>query len=201
MKHLLLISFLVFGIASCSSLSKEECQTTNWLERGKSDALRGKVTPQDSKYQKDCSEHGITMEREKYLSGYDEGLKLYCTYQNGYKLGLDSGTEHLYCNQKSIEFQKGNKLGIEVFEQNKRKAEAIKNLKKELITLNGSMECPLSQICERETRCDFNRCVHNGRQCTFNNDCKEIGQCIPVSGYTRFGQLATVNVCRFIRNY
>ena len=200
MKILLLLSLLAV-ISACSSLSKEECQSANWLTRGKSDALKGITEPKNTSYQEDCSEHGVTVDNRNNMKGYNEGLDLYCTYQNGYKLGLEDSAQHLYCQKQSIEFSKGYKLGAELFLHNKNKAQAVEEMKKQLISINGTMECPQSQICERETNCRFNKCVHNGMSCTFDQDCKMIGQCIPVTGYTRYGELASVNVCRFINSY
>lgn len=200
MKILLLISLLSL-ISGCSSLSREECQSANWLARGKSDALKGINEPKNSTYQKDCSEHGVTVDNLNYMKGYNAGLDLYCTYQNGYKIGLNSGGQHLYCQKHSSEFTKGINEGTIVFQQNEKKKNAIEELKSQLISINGTMECPPSQICEKETNCRFNKCIHSGTSCTFDQDCKEIGQCIPVTGYTRYGDLTTVKVCRFINGY
>ena len=199
MKYFILATLFIL-INSCSSLSKEECTDANWTELGHKDALAGKMTPQDSVYQKDCKEHGLSVNKKDYNSGFNSGLKLYCNYKNGYDLGLKGKRSHLYCEKISEEFKVGFKVGFKDFQKVQKKKVERDSLKKHLISLNGQSECPTSKICKKEGTCSFNKCSHNGQTCTWNNDCEEFGHCIPVSGYTPSQELVTVEVCRFI-NY
>jgi hypothetical protein len=187
---------MLITITGCSSLSKEECQDANWSSLGKSDAMRGKTSPQHASYKKDCSEFGFKVDEKKYLSGYNQGLELYCNYQNGYDLGKKGYGSHLYCEKSSIDFKKGLKVGRTEYELIQKKKQQKEKLKEQLITTNGGLECPSSNICKKPGVCNYdNRCARTGKYCTFPSDCEVTTACISVSGYTQFQELVTVRMC------
>jgi hypothetical protein len=194
MKYFLSLCLLI--TAGCSSLSKEECQSTNWINLGKSDAMKGKTSPQHTSYQKDCSEHGFTIDEKKYLTGYDQGLELYCNYQNGYNLGKRGYGSHLYCEKTSGEFKKGLKVGRAEFKLIEKKKERKEALKEHLMAVNGGVNCPEDNLCKKTAVCDYNnRCVDTGKYCTFLTDCESTTNCMSASGYTEYNELATVKFC------
>lgn len=70
-------------VVSCSTLNKKECQTMNWSLRGKSDAMDGIPENQVSDYTKTCSQYGTSVDDKAYKAGHDEGLTMFCTFENG----------------------------------------------------------------------------------------------------------------------
>jgi hypothetical protein len=200
MKYLLCLS-IIFA-AGCSSLSKEECQAANWTEKGKSDAMRGIDSPKHTTYKKDCSEHGFNVNEKEYLSGYNQGLELYCNYQNGYNLGKIGHGSHLYCEKISTDFKKGLKVGRAEYTKIEKMKEERKKLKEQLISMNGGKVCPHSNVCKKEGVCDYNnRCSNNGKYCTFSGDCVASIPCISVSGYTKSQEQVSVKICPATQTY
>ena len=107
-----LLPACAFFMTACTSMSKKDCERANWFSLGKEDAIDGQTLESFKRRENQCFEHGLLAEREKYVSGYAAGLKLFCTYESGQKFGY---SEHRYENQcpNSLEpeFLKGYKLG------------------------------------------------------------------------------------------
>lgn len=199
MKYFLVLIFIMISgiITGCSSISKEDCQKANWLEKGKSDALRGFSEPRHERYRKDCSEHGLGVDSKKYISGYNTGLKLYCTYRNGYKLGKKGYGSHPYCEKTSSDFKKGLADARAEIKKAKAMKEERKRLRAQLLTLNNGQVCPPDGICRTEGKCLVNnRCEGTDEYCTFSSDCQKKTGCISVTGYTPSQELVTVKMCK-----
>lgn len=81
-----LLSVLV--LAGCATLSKEQCQTGDWLSLGLADGLKGYPETRISEHQTACAEFGISVNRQLYEAGRSEGLKSYCTPNNAAEIGL-----------------------------------------------------------------------------------------------------------------
>lgn len=92
-----LFTLVVLVTASCATLNKEECQTSNWQDVGFKDGSQGESTTHFAKHAKACSEHGITPNRELYDTGYREGLRAFCTPDRAYELGRNAGYYGVTC--------------------------------------------------------------------------------------------------------
>ena len=79
-------------LMSCATLNKSECETGDWRSIGLKDGSLGKVS--DSRladHSKACGKHGVRLDSEQYLGGYNDGLKSYCTTDVGFETGSDFG--------------------------------------------------------------------------------------------------------------
>ena len=103
-------------VASCATLSREECQTADWRQIGIIDGSKGREYHYIANHNKSCSEYGIKPDFEKYNQGRAEGLKLFCTREKGYKEGENNGSNGSACpSDLKDRFQEGYQVGIQVF--------------------------------------------------------------------------------------
>lgn len=77
------------GLASCETMSAEECAAADWRAIGYSDGAQG--SNRFSARQESCARKGFGADLNAYLSGNAEGARFYCTPQRGFQRGL-SGT-------------------------------------------------------------------------------------------------------------
>ncbi|PHR58015.1 MAG: hypothetical protein COA47_10925 [Robiginitomaculum sp.] len=114
-KLFLLSSVLL--IAGCATLSEDECLTGNWQSIGYTDGAKGHAPDRIDDHNKACSKHGIPVDLETWLTGYDQGLDVYCTADNGAWIGASGITYKKVCTGPRGEaFQYGHQAGIEVYE-------------------------------------------------------------------------------------
>jgi len=72
-KVIMSILFL-FSVASCTSLSEQECATANWYKKGMADAKAGKPKSTLGSYKDACLRRGIEFDTEEYIEGFEKGL-------------------------------------------------------------------------------------------------------------------------------
>jgi hypothetical protein len=83
----LILSFNLLLVAGCASMSQEECKTGDWYSVGYNDGKQGRSTQNVERHQKACSKHGVTLDMETYLNGWDDGVLRYCTRDGGFNAG------------------------------------------------------------------------------------------------------------------
>jgi hypothetical protein len=85
------LSFCALGLAGCSTLSVEErtaaCANTDWYRFGVNDGTLGVPVSERTERFTDCAELGRPADVASYQAGRAEGLKEYCTAENGYDVG------------------------------------------------------------------------------------------------------------------
>ncbi len=114
----LIVSFLFIagflgGLASCQSLSKEECQVADWQAIGQSDGAAG-YEPQSrfAKHVKACARINIMPDQTLWRHGYDMGLVRYCTPMSGLTAGKAGKSYANVCPPAtSTGFLRGYNLG------------------------------------------------------------------------------------------
>lgn len=109
---------LVFGAlltASCATLNKDECQNANWEVIGYEDGARGYTADRIGQHREACSKHGVAPDLAAYTSGRDKGLRVYCTPQNGYRVGQKTTVYRDICpDDLRPEFKKAFEYGGQI---------------------------------------------------------------------------------------
>jgi hypothetical protein len=82
------LTILMFSIG-CSGLSKSDCTNTNWKEKGVVDGTSGQAAEKILKTEKVCSKKGAEFPITEYKNGWLEGIAVYCSPQNGFKLSSE----------------------------------------------------------------------------------------------------------------
>ncbi len=219
------MKYIVFLIlfSGCSLLSLEECQKMNWRDKGYQDAIIGTSTPRTYDYQKACSEHNIKIDDKKYNDGFNEGLKKFCTYDQGYKIGKKGGS-HQSCEKIGNEFSQGLELGHLEY----KKEVAKNNLKRRLEQTYGTDTCTFDSDCNIEGTCQVfspavklcdethtscnssidcksgfcsevspavKQCSNTDEMCHFDSDCVEVKLCQQLTEATEYNDIVRVRVC------
>jgi len=88
--QLLSVCVISLSISSCASLGKKDCLTGDWVSVGKSDGSKGEIAgDRIAAHTKACSKHGVAFDEGVYILGHAEGLKSFCTTENGYDVGSE----------------------------------------------------------------------------------------------------------------
>lgn len=65
-------------LASCATLSEDQCRAGDWRSIGVADGVKGRPASYLSSHVDACSEYGIGIDRAVYEAGRAEGLRAYC---------------------------------------------------------------------------------------------------------------------------
>ena len=166
-------------------------------KEGYSHALQGELSSIFS-YAK-CLKLSKKHSNKEYMKGWKAGVKVFCTYKNGYQMGLDNGQYQNICPKKlEADFFKGYTLGLQEYRAKKRQEELLA-IEREKIEVEREkvreqqraiyemqaierkkIAVEREKIREQEkTREELLRLKQlGGRQlCSFNSDCGKYGKC------------------------
>lgn len=117
LRGLLIASALLFGLASCSTMSEKECQFANWRDIGLTDGLAGKSLGLLDARRSDCAEARIQVDQDAYLKGRKQGLQTYCQLGNALQVGLRGETYEGACPTAiDPEFRRRYAIGRDVYQ-------------------------------------------------------------------------------------
>lgn len=74
-------------LSGCETVSREQCVAGDWSGLGRADGAQGHPGSRIEDIAKDCGRHGISPDVAAYMSGWNEGVRLYCTPMNGFDTG------------------------------------------------------------------------------------------------------------------
>lgn len=79
-------------MASCATMSPEECKVADWAQVGQRDGLDGRPMSYFSSRDEDCAKAGVHINIGAYKQGRDQGLRSYCRPDNAVRVGLSGGS-------------------------------------------------------------------------------------------------------------
>jgi hypothetical protein len=122
---------LMVAFSGCATLSKNECLEADWFEIGRRDGIMGKPRALFQRHTDACLKHGVNPDRDGYYEGREEGLKFYCTEDNGFKQGR-LGNEYQYVCPPEFEpdFLAGYVKGSEIHEYESKIASLERRLER-----------------------------------------------------------------------
>ena len=145
---LMLVSWLLAG---CASMSESECKVADWGRVGQADGVRGEPESRLAAYTEDCAKTGVTPNARAYRSGWDVGIKGFCTAANGWREGLQghASKAQVCVGQPGYEgFTRYLNAGVQVY----RTQEKIKGNTQEINRLQKRLEEPGSDDEKRQIR-------------------------------------------------
>ena len=164
MVRISLITLLTALLATgCATMKKEECLTADWYQIGYEDGAKGRQASRIGEHRKACSKYDITPDLQAYLSGRNQGLRLYCTPRNAYQLGLRGKS---YRGQCPVDL---NGHFIEAFNKGRDVYHFKRDLKSEqrkLETLEQQLAQVEEEITEKEQALT--------KECTDQTQCRRI---------------------------
>jgi hypothetical protein len=75
-------------LASCATMSPEECQRANWHAVGLRDGQQGAAPDLLGRRAEDCAKVDVAIDTQAYEQGREQGLRSYCRLENAVPLGL-----------------------------------------------------------------------------------------------------------------
>lgn len=84
-------------LASCATLSEEQCQAGDWRAIGVADGIEGRPMSYLSNHVDACSEYGISVDQALYQAGRAEGLRAYCRLDVAAAEGLEGEPYYGVC--------------------------------------------------------------------------------------------------------
>lgn len=116
LKYFLALSAVLF-LASCASLTEDECRAGNWESIGFVDGTNGRLQSYISEHGKACSDLGIVPDTATWLKGRLEGLKTYCTPQSAYQVGRRGREMNPVCSaEQASDLKLANFYGLRFYE-------------------------------------------------------------------------------------
>lgn len=88
-------------LAGCTTVPPEQraanCAQTDWHRYGVNDGMLGVPGSERADLFADCTRLGQPADIARYQTGHEEGLKQYCTAENGYEVGRQGRRYHDVC--------------------------------------------------------------------------------------------------------
>lgn len=134
MRALLLVAACAV-LASCASVSREECLAGDWQAIGLRDGAAGREgAAQFSRHQGACAKVDVVPDQSAWARGYAEGIARYCTPTVGLEEGLAGRTYRGVCPVATqARFLEGFNIGRAVHDQR----EVIARIDREISSLNS----------------------------------------------------------------
>ena len=85
------------AVASCATMSKDQCLAGAWGEVGYRDGSEGRPMSVLQDHEKACAEYGVAPELVPYRSARADGLNGYCRWERAFQEGREGDEYHGVC--------------------------------------------------------------------------------------------------------
>ena len=93
-----MVALVVAGCAQPTPVERSAaCQSTDWYSLGTSDGSQGLPASLREPAFAECAVLGAAADRDSYQMGRSDGLRNYCTAENGYEIGRTGQRYHFVC--------------------------------------------------------------------------------------------------------
>nr|WP_314629140.1 DUF2799 domain-containing protein [uncultured Noviherbaspirillum sp.] len=133
----------LFLLASCASLSPEQCRNADWRQIGYADGANGAPGSRIQAHASACAKIDAKLDMEAYLSGRMEGLVSYCQPENGFDVGRRGAADNAGDCPPHVRA---------AFLQNYRQGREISALESQIGSLRSTMEDERREMRRREGR-------------------------------------------------
>jgi hypothetical protein len=117
------------ALSTCATLDEEECLTADWSQLGQADGAAGQPSSHIERHREACAKHGLPVNDQQWHAGWQIGIRLYCTPQNGLQVGRDGRSYANSCPaDMAAEFSHAYQVGQRVFEARRELNEARSKL-------------------------------------------------------------------------
>lgn len=101
MKFVIAAAVAAIGVVllvSCTTMTREQCLAGAWGEKGYQDGLSGYRPSRLDDHAQACAKYGATPNPSAYLSAREDGLRTYCTWENGFREGRQGASYGGVCS-------------------------------------------------------------------------------------------------------
>lgn len=88
----------VVVLAGCTTMTKDQCLAGAWGEKGYQDGLSGYRPSRLDDHAQACAKFGVEANPSAYLSAREDGLRTYCTWENGFRQGRQGNSYGGVCS-------------------------------------------------------------------------------------------------------
>lgn len=127
-------------LASCATLSKAECTAGDWRSIGIGDGANGYPASYIDNHVSACAEHGISLNRELYETGRQEGLRTYCRMDRAESDGKAGRTNYNSCQ---------GEIGV-AFNRVHTAARALYDLNTRITSLESQINTAVNDLAKPE---------------------------------------------------
>ncbi|CAN0653354.1 DUF2799 domain-containing protein [Nitratireductor aquimarinus] len=82
----------VLSLSACATLNETQCETVNWSDLGRSDGAAGRSTSYIQRHREACVKYNLPVDENAWRSGWEDGIRRYCTPENGLSVGREGGS-------------------------------------------------------------------------------------------------------------
>lgn len=97
--QLLGLAVAVGALAGCATMSQEACLRGDWVGVGYGDGEAGRPQSRLDEHAKACAKAGVVPDAGAYFQAREQGLKMYCTQDRGFREGRNGDSYHGVCPQ------------------------------------------------------------------------------------------------------
>lgn len=131
-----LLIALSVSTTSCASLTREECLYADWFGLGVKDGRTGEDASRFIRHQDACRQYGVSLDKQQYLAGREQGLQQYCQLDNAIETGLRGILYQSVCPAEiDNAFRRYNQTAYQVYQSR----EALKSLDSSLLSKENSL--------------------------------------------------------------
>lgn len=138
------LGIMSVGLSGCATLSRDECRQGDWASIGQRDGATGYPPSRIQQHAEACSNFGIAHNAAAYKAGWDRGIVLYCTPENGFETGRKNESYHGLCPANLVgPFLAGRQVGERLGSAERRLSlaeERLRNLGNERSRLRDRFE-------------------------------------------------------------
>ncbi len=152
MKQFRLVSIAAVAVlfSGCATMDKSECRTADWRMIGMEDGARGRPVTYVGNHRKACAEYGIRPDLDLYQVGHRNGVRQFCTPDNGFRQGRAGRGNNDVCPQDLRGgFMAGYDTGYELYQLNseiRRMQSDVRNMQDYLAELQQQSQLVESRL-------------------------------------------------------
>ncbi len=101
MKFLIAAAVAVTGVvllSGCATMSEDQCRVGDWGGQGWRDGAAGHSVSRLDDHAKACAKYGAAPNMSAYLASREDGLRTYCTWENGFRQGRQGNSYGGVCS-------------------------------------------------------------------------------------------------------
>ncbi len=91
------VLFSVMLFSGCATMSEQDCRGGDWHQVGLRDGSSGYSVERLASHENACRKYDLSSDKTAYFRGHKEGIRRFCTADNGYDAGIDQRAYNYVC--------------------------------------------------------------------------------------------------------
>ncbi|MFC5372924.1 DUF2799 domain-containing protein [Brevundimonas faecalis] len=134
----------VLLLSGCATMNEDQCMVGDWGGQGWRDGAAGYPTSRIDDHAKACAKYGVAPNMSAYLASREDGLRTYCTWENGFRQGRQGNSYHGVCAPAE------ERDFVPAYEDGRR----IHSVEQAVSAAQSALNSAISRIDDREDKLD-----------------------------------------------